>query len=117
MRDLIIASIGLVSDAVLVTAGLALLAFLWGLARFIFLVGGDEKQVDNGKNLMKWGLVALFVMVSVWGIIAWFQKNLGLPHGALFLPSGEVLQDPHTQVTEPIHTTPRIPPVPYTKPL
>lgn len=59
----------LVERLIIVVAGLGLLAFMWGLARFIFAVGGDPKAVDNGKVLMKWGLVALFVMVSVWGII------------------------------------------------
>lgn len=58
---------------------LSLLIFLWGLAKFIFKVGGDEDAIEGGKNLMKWGLIALFVMMSVWGIIGWFQRDLGLP--------------------------------------
>jgi hypothetical protein len=58
---------------------LSLLVFMWGLVKFIFKVGGDEDAIEGGKNLMKWGLVALFVMVSVWGIIGWFQRDLGLP--------------------------------------
>lgn len=66
----------LISRLITIAAGLALLAFFWGLAMFIFRVGGDEKAVDKGKVLMKWGLIALFVLVSVWGIIRFFQGEL-----------------------------------------
>ena len=65
MLDIINAVGGLVNMSFTIVAGLALLAFFWGLARFIFHVGGDEKAVDEGKRIMKWGLLALFVMVSV----------------------------------------------------
>jgi len=63
---------------IVLAAAVALLAFFWGLAKFIFK-SGDEKAVEEGKRIMKWGLVALFVMVSVWGIIGFFQKELNLP--------------------------------------
>ncbi|MEK7175868.1 MAG: hypothetical protein AAB695_00645 [Patescibacteria group bacterium] len=66
----------LARQLVLVVAGIALLFFFWGLAQFIFKVRGDEKAVDQGKALMKWGLIAFFVMLSVWGIVRFFQGEL-----------------------------------------
>ena len=45
----------------------ALLFFFWGLAKFI-LAAGDPAAKEQGKNIMIWGIVALFVMASVWGI-------------------------------------------------
>lgn len=83
-RDLIRAVGGLISSLLVIAAALALLAFIWGLAKFIFKAN-DTKAIDEGKNLMKWGLVALFVMVSVWGIVAFMQRELGLPSN---IPSG-----------------------------
>jgi len=68
---------GLISRLIIVVAGIALLVFLWGLVKFIFK-SGDPEEIKAGKNLMKWGLVALFVMVSVWGIIGFMQGELGL---------------------------------------
>ena len=53
----------------------ALLVFLWGLARFI-LNAGSEDKVSEGKQLMIWGVIALFVLVSVWGIISLFHSDL-----------------------------------------
>jgi len=69
--------IGLIKLTIPVLVGLALLAFIWGLVKFIFRVGGDEKAVSEGKNLMIWGLIALFVMLSAWGIIAFVYKDIG----------------------------------------
>ncbi len=77
--DLITAVGGLVSRLTLIAAGVALLVFLWGLAKFIFKSGGDEKSHEEGIAIMKWGIVALFVMVSVWGIVNFMQSTLGLP--------------------------------------
>lgn len=79
MLKLIEAVGSLVKLALPVAVGLGLLAFLWGLAQFIFRVGGDEKAVEEGKRIMKWGLLALFVMVSVWGIVIFMQRALNLP--------------------------------------
>lgn len=58
-------------------SGLALLVFFWGLAKFIFKVGEDEKAVADGKNLMKWGIIALFVLVSFWSIILLVYQDVG----------------------------------------
>ena len=63
--------------AVPVIIGLALLAFIWGLVKFISRVGGDEKAVTEGKKLMIWGLIALFIMISIWGILRFFSASLG----------------------------------------
>ena len=79
VKDLIRAVGGLINPIIAILVGVALLAFFWGLARFIFRVGGDEKAVEEGKRIMKWGLIALFVMVSVWGIIIFIQEALDLP--------------------------------------
>ena len=103
----------------------ALLVFLWGLARFIFKVGGDEKAVEEGRNIMIWGLLALFVMVSIWGIISFFQTELGLPRsniksgGGYATPAGYATPTnystpsfwytlPNKTRTDPLYTGPSI---------
>ena len=73
--DLILEVSSLVRALILIMAGLALLAFFWGLVKFIFKAG-DEKETAAGKRLMQWGLIALFVMVSVWGIIKFVEIEL-----------------------------------------
>ncbi len=56
--------------------GLAILAFFFGLAKYIFSAGDEDSKVD-GKKIMIWGLVALFVMTSVFGIISLARNTLG----------------------------------------
>jgi len=82
MITLIQATGRLVDNLIGVVTAIGLLVFFWGLVKFIFHIGGDEKAVDEGKRIMKWGLLALFVMVSVWGIVIFFQRNLNLPVSA-----------------------------------
>ena len=70
-----------------VLAGLSFLAFLWGLLKFIFRIGGDENAVTEGKNLMIWGLVGLTVMVSIYGILRFLSAEFGFPQiGLPLLP-------------------------------
>ena len=86
------AAIGIIVDltqiAVPIVAGLALLVFIWGLAKFILAAGGDEKAVSDGKNLMLWGIVSLFVMFSIWGIIRLFFNDffIDAPYSIPLLP-------------------------------
>jgi len=60
-----------------VLIGIALLIFFWGIVKFVFSQGSEKAQTD-GKKIMIWGLIALFVMLSVWGIIKFFQDAFGL---------------------------------------
>lgn len=58
-------------------AAIALLYFFWGLAKFI-LNAQDEEAREQGKQIMIWGIVALFVIVSVWGLVQWIGSALGV---------------------------------------
>lgn len=87
-KDLVNIFLDLTRTALPVIASLALLVFLWGLVKFIFRVGGDEKAVEEGKNLMKWGLIALFVLTSFMAILAFVYRDIGFgrPLGLPLLP-------------------------------
>jgi hypothetical protein len=54
-------------------------AFFFGTAQFI--LGSRDANPDkmkNGKQFMLWGVIALFVAFSVYGIIIFFQGTLGI---------------------------------------
>jgi len=57
--------------------GLALIFFLWGLAKFI-LSAGDASAQKEGRDIMIWGIIALFVMVAVWGLVRVLQTTFSL---------------------------------------
>jgi phosphate starvation-inducible membrane PsiE len=88
LTELVNHIIGILNPLIVVIAGLALLAFFWGLAKFISKAG-DAKSHADGKNLMIWGIVALFLMVSFLSIIQFFQSDLGFEWRGipLFKPS------------------------------
>jgi len=48
--------------------GLAFVAFFWGLAKFI-MNAEDSEERAQGKQFMIWGIIALFVIVSIMGIL------------------------------------------------
>lgn len=68
-----------------VSFSLAVLFFFWGIARFI-LAAGDEKKIEEGKRMMFWGVIALFIMASITGIISLLQGTLGVPGTNMNLP-------------------------------
>lgn len=45
----------------------ALVLFLFGVVKTFFWNSGADKE--SGKSFILWGIVALFVMVSVWGLV------------------------------------------------
>lgn len=68
---------GLISSATPIVVALALLYFFWGLATFI-LSAGDEEKRNKSRGVMIWGIIALFIIVSVWGLIGVVQETFGL---------------------------------------
>lgn len=67
---------------------LTLLVFFWGVTKFIGK-SGDTKSHEDGKSLIKWGLVGLFVMLSLFGILRFFYGDIGFsrPFGIPVLPT------------------------------
>ncbi|MDP3735578.1 MAG: hypothetical protein Q8R39_04080 [bacterium] len=68
-NELVKLFLDIIGKAIPVIGGIALLLFLWGAAMVIFQ-GGSEDAVRDGKRRIFWGLIALFVMFSVWGLVS-----------------------------------------------
>ena len=49
------------SKAFKIVAAIALLAFFWGLVKFIAGAGNEDKRTE-GKQVMLWGIISLFVL-------------------------------------------------------
>src|SRR3989338_1290889 len=57
---------------------LALAAFIWGVMQFFILNPDEEAKREEGKQFILWGIVALAVMLSVWGLVKILGKTFGL---------------------------------------
>jgi hypothetical protein len=76
-----VTSIGLlVGKLIPILIALGLLFFIWGLVQFI-MAGGDDAAKEKGKSHMVWGIIALFVMISVWGIVGLLSEITGVETG------------------------------------
>jgi len=60
--------IGVINPLILLVGALALLYFLWGVSKYIWHSGDAEKR-SEGYQIMIYGIIALFVMGSVWGLV------------------------------------------------
>lgn len=58
----------LVNSVIPLLFALALAGFVYGIIKY-FLNPENEEQKKAGKNFMIWGIVAIFVMVSIWGLV------------------------------------------------
>jgi FtsH-binding integral membrane protein len=50
-----------------IVIGLALLVFLWGVLTYVISKNDEDKA--GARKYMLWGIIGLFVMVSVWGLV------------------------------------------------
>ena len=57
----------LIGGLIPIVIGLAVLAFLWGVLQYV--VAKDEDKQKEARGVMLYGIIALFVMVSVWGLV------------------------------------------------
>lgn len=76
--ELVSMLIGFISMLIPVLFALTILFLSWSLIKAWVINGGDQGSVEEGKQVAIAGVVALVVMVGVWGIIAIIQSSLGL---------------------------------------
>lgn len=68
LTDLMGLFIKLLDQAVVVIGALALLFFFWGMAQLILNADNEDKKKAS-KSIMVWGIIILFVMFSIAGIL------------------------------------------------
>jgi hypothetical protein len=84
VRNFVVALGGIIDILIPILIALALVVFFWGLIQYIRKSGEGHAE---GIKVMTAGLVALFIMVSVWGIINLAQNALGVnPGGVVAVP-------------------------------
>lgn len=69
---------GLINFAMPIVVALALLAFFWGLAIYIFNFSGKDEDKKKGRDIMVYGVIVLFVMLSIWGIVNILRETFNL---------------------------------------
>ena len=72
----IVQKVGQILNAVVpVVIVLALIYFIYGVARYI--TADDEEKKEKSKDVMIYGAIGLFFIVSIWGIVVLLQGFTG----------------------------------------
>ncbi len=64
---------------------LTVLFFLWGLFQMVRASDGEARE--EAKGYVIWAIIALFVMVSVWGLVNVLVRSFRLDNSAPPLPT------------------------------
>lgn len=73
-----------------IIVALALMAFFWGLAMYVLNFSGEDKDKKKGRDMMVYGLLVLFVMVSVWGIVNILQSTFDINQNTTTLTGNKI---------------------------
>ncbi len=59
---------------------IALVMFLYGMMRFVASNDKSSEDAQKGRRHMLWGIIGMFIMMSVFGIMRLILSTLGIPH-------------------------------------
>ena len=74
--------LNLVKVLVTIVFVLAVVAFGWGIVKFIF-AGGDPSGIAKAKAFLLWGVIGMAVMASLFGLVGFLQTYFGVEAGGL----------------------------------
>lgn len=63
-------STGILQPVIYLLFGLAIVVFLWGVVQYVIGSQGDERKLQQGRQVMIWGIIGMFIMASAWGIVS-----------------------------------------------
>lgn len=63
---------------------LTIMMFLYGLMKYMFKGQGSDTARTEGRNLMLWGIIGIFVITAIWSLVAIFATFVG--HDSIVIP-------------------------------
>ena len=70
----------LVNQATTVLVAVAILVFIFGIVRYV--IADNEEQKSKAQSLILYGVIGLFAIVSVWGLVNFLANTTGIGPGA-----------------------------------
>ena len=67
----------------------ATIVFLWGIIRYV-TAQGEEDKLTEGKRFIVFGLIGLFIMVAIWGVVRALVNQFSLQQGNIPPGPGDV---------------------------
>jgi len=82
LGDLLAVFVSIINALMPFIVALAVLFFVWGVFQFVASAGDEEKRTE-GRNKMIYGIIGIFVMVSVWGLVNLLEGTFGVERGII----------------------------------
>lgn len=81
-QDLITYIICLINSSIIpLIFTVAMVMFIWGVVNFFIINADEEAKREQGRQFMIWGIIALAVMLSVWGLVGIVGSTFGIKGG------------------------------------
>jgi len=71
---------GLLDAIIPIVITLAVIYLFYGVAKYV-MAAGDEEAQKQGRSIMIYGVIGLFVIVSIWGLVGVVQSTFGVSGG------------------------------------
>lgn len=75
----------IIAKIIPIIMAVATIVFLWGIVMYI-TASGDEKKTTTAKTYISSGLIGLFFMVAIWGVVKALVTTFGV--GGEGIPTG-----------------------------
>ncbi|MEA3398999.1 MAG: hypothetical protein U9R00_00595 [Patescibacteria group bacterium] len=66
----------IINPLIILIFALAMVLFMYGIAKYLFSPGSEEKRNESKRNIT-WGLLGMFIMISVFLIMRLILNSLG----------------------------------------
>lgn len=76
--------IEIINNLVAFSAALALFYFMWGIIKYLVKYDSEKDRKDSVQTIT-YGLIALFVLIAVWGLVSIVKQSL-LGNGSISIP-------------------------------
>lgn len=78
LQQIVVDTITLAGKYVLqILLAVTILVFLYGLMKFMFKGQESDTARSEGRQIMLWGIIGIFVITSIWGLVAIAASFLG----------------------------------------
>ncbi|MBM2817932.1 MAG: protein of unknown function with transrane region [Parcubacteria group bacterium] len=67
--------LNIIGASIPILISISVIVFVWGVFRYVIAEGEDK---EKSRNVMMYGIIGLFVMVSVWGLVRVVYNTFGL---------------------------------------
>ena len=95
-------ALDVVNSAMYVVVGLAVFGFMWGVIKLLFS-GDNQIAKKEGRDFMMYGILTLFVMTSVWGLVNLLNGTIKVDENVDYI--GDMNTEYDSSVGDPTNNT------------